>query len=244
MLRSTSGDRERADEADRVRLRHLAGDDAGHVGDLVELRVVDAHVGRQLVAGRVLELHVGELGGDLEHRLHVAKRGREDDLVALRGEVADDALGIGAFGHLLDDRRLHLVAELALDLLLSEVVREGPAGVACRPDVDPGGLERLGGRGGGHRCRRGCRGRCRVGDRRGRRLVLLAAGHEGRCADGSQSGDLQQRTFLVVEHVLSSVERYLSHEPGWNGRPSEAGMLMRIQVGLREMRASTTIVET
>ena len=32
--------------------------------------------------------------------------------------------------------------------------------------------------------------------------------------------------------------------PAWNGRPSEAGALSRISVGLREMIASTTIVAT
>ncbi len=30
--------------------------------------------------------------------------------------------------------------------------------------------------------------------------------------------------------------------PGWNGLPSEAGMLTRIHVGLREISTSTTIV--
>lgn len=33
-------------------------------------------------------------------------------------------------------------------------------------------------------------------------------------------------------------------EPGWKGLPIEAGMLTRIQVGLREISTSTTMVAT
>jgi hypothetical protein len=34
----------------------------------------------------------------------------------------------------------------------------------------------------------------------------------------------------------------MHYDPGWKGFPSEAGMFTRIQAGLREIRASTTMV--
>ena len=141
----------------------------------------------------MLELHVGELAGDLEHRLHEAERGREDELVPLRGEIADHALGVRAFGHLLDERRLHLRPELGLDRLPRLVVGERPAGVADRADVDPGDLERLGGRRGGFRVRRRRGGL-------GRRLVLAAGRERGHRGEG---GDLQPGTLGGIEHVYS-----------------------------------------
>jgi hypothetical protein len=118
------GDRHRADDAERVRLGHATGDDAGHVRALVRARVVRAHVVGLLVAGGVLELDVLQVGGDLEHRLHVAERRAEDQLVALARHVAEDPLGVGGLGHLLDERGLHLAAELLLDFLPRVVVRE------------------------------------------------------------------------------------------------------------------------
>jgi hypothetical protein len=168
MLRSTSGI---GNEAERVRLRHAAGDDTRHVSVLIELGVVDAHVRRRLVAGRVLELDVGKFARHLEHLLHETERGGEDDLVALARQITEDALGVGAFGNLLDESRLHLVAEFGLDRLAPLVVSEGPAGVAHRADVNPRRLERLGLR------RRRCGGRCRRCRGLGG-LFLLAAAHE------------------------------------------------------------------
>ena len=97
------GDRDRADDAERVGLGHAAGDHAGHVRALVGAAVVGAHVVGLLVAGGMLELHVLQVGGDLQHRLHVAEGGAEDQLVALAGHVAEHALGVGRLGHLLDE---------------------------------------------------------------------------------------------------------------------------------------------
>jgi hypothetical protein len=57
------------------------------------------------------------VGGHLEHGLHVAEGGAEDQLVALAGHVAEHALGVGRLGHLLDEAGHHLVAELLLDAL-------------------------------------------------------------------------------------------------------------------------------
>ena len=188
-------DRERRDEPERAGLRHRAGDHSGEVRVLVELGVVDPHVRRGLVAGRMLELDIGELGRDLEHRLHEAERRRKDELVPLRGEIADHALGVRPFGHLLDERGLHLGAELGLDRLARLVVGEGPAGVADRPDVYPGDLERLGGRRGGLGIRRR---RCGLG----RRRLFLAAGRER--GHRGERRYLQPGTLAGIEHGYSS----------------------------------------
>jgi len=149
----------------------------------------------------VFEFHVGEFRGHLQHRLHVAERGGEDDLVALRGQVADHAFGIGALGHLLDDGGLDLVAELGFHFLAAQVVRIRPARVTGRPDVDEGDLQRLGlGGGRGDRSRLGRRRRgC------GRRLFLLAAAHQRGGSQGGQCGGLQQRALALDDHDHSSV---------------------------------------
>ena len=103
----------------------------------------------------MLELHVLQVGRHLEHRLHVAEGGAEDQLVALARDVAEHALGVGRLGHLLDEGGDDLVAELLLDRLAAVVVRKGPAAVADRADVGEGDLQRLGlgrrHRGGGRR---------------------------------------------------------------------------------------------
>ena len=62
--------------------------------------------------------------------------------MALRREVAHHALGVGAFGHGLDDGGLHLRAERLLHRAAAQVVLVGPAGLADRADVDEADLER------------------------------------------------------------------------------------------------------
>ena len=140
------GDRERGDVARRVGLGHAARDDAREVAALVEARVVGADVLRALVAGRVLELHLREGRRDLDRRVHVAERGREDEVVAALRELADHALGVRALGHALDVLGRDLRAERLLHLLAADVVLVGPAGVADRAHVDVADLERLAGR--------------------------------------------------------------------------------------------------
>jgi hypothetical protein len=104
---------------------------------------VDEHVARRLEAGRVIEEVLRERLRRLQRLVHVAERGGEHDLVPLRGEIAHHALGVGAFRHALDVGRLHLALELRFHRLASDVVREGPAAVADRPDVDKAHAQRL-----------------------------------------------------------------------------------------------------
>lgn len=142
-------DGDRGDDAELVALAHLAGDDAEHVGAFVGTDVIDAEVLVGLVAGGVHEDGVGEGLGDLDHLVHVAEGGGEDDLVALLRHVAEDAFGVGRFRHVLDEAGLHLAARLGFDRLAADVVGIGPAVVAGRADVYETGLERVGGVGAG-----------------------------------------------------------------------------------------------
>ena len=111
----------------------------------------------------MLELDVLEVGGDLQHRLHVAEGRAEDQLVALAGHVAEHALGIGRLGNLLHEAGHDLVAELLLERLAGIVVRECPATVADRADIGKRDLERA-----AWRLRHRRRGR-----RRGRVVVVV-----------------------------------------------------------------------
>ena len=80
----------------------------------------------------MLELHAGQVGRGAQRRLEIAEAGGEDQLRALRGEVAHHALGVGALGHGLDEARRDLVAERTLHRLPRLVVLVGPAGLADR----------------------------------------------------------------------------------------------------------------
>ena len=100
------GDREGADIADDVGLGHVAGDGAEHRPALVEARQIGRDVIGALVAGRVLELHVLELLGDLDGRVHEAEGGGEDQVVAVGGQLADDAFGVRPLAYALDEAGL------------------------------------------------------------------------------------------------------------------------------------------
>jgi hypothetical protein len=191
----------------------LAGDHAGHVRAFVGAAVVGAQVVGGLVAGGVLELHVLAVGGDLEHRLHVAEGGAEDQLVALatmsritRSASADS----GTFS-------TKLVTTLSPNSfshrLAAVVVREGPAAVAHRADVGEGDLQRLGLGAGGARRRRGAG----AGAGAGSSFLPQPPGRRGH---GGQGRQLEQGTFLQVGHVRSFLGRKVGrknaadYEPG------------------------------
>jgi hypothetical protein len=137
---TTSGDREGADVADDPRLAHVACDGADHRPAFMEAAVVDRDVLGGLVAGGVLELHVGELLGDPDRRIHEAE-GRGEDDVVLGRELADDALGIGAFGDVLDVGRGDAVAERRLDVAAADIMAVGPAVITHRADIDEAGAD-------------------------------------------------------------------------------------------------------
>jgi hypothetical protein len=152
------GDREGGDVADLVGLGHLARDVADDRPALVEAGVIGGEVVGALVARRVLELDVGKLLGHVHRGVHEAEGRGEDEPRAGQRHLGQDALGVGAFGHVLLVDRLDPVAVGGFHRKPALVVLEGPAAVADGADVDEADLERRlraggqaerGGRGGG-----------------------------------------------------------------------------------------------
>ena len=82
-----------AEIADRPRLRQHARDRALDRPALMEARIVGADIFGVLVAGAMLEISLGELLGDLDRLIHVAVRGREDELGAVLRKVLEDRHG-------------------------------------------------------------------------------------------------------------------------------------------------------
>src|SRR5690606_18849787 len=136
--------REGGDVADLLGLGHLRREEAADVATLVGAGQVGADVLRLLVAGGVLEGDVGELLGDLDRRVHVTEGGGEDQVIAALGHVADHPFGVGAFGDVLDEAGLNLVAELFFQVLAALLVLVGPAMVADRAAVDETDLQGIG----------------------------------------------------------------------------------------------------
>ncbi len=142
------GNREGDDVADLAVLRRSACGHAGEIDRVLTGAEVLGHVLGQIRSRRLLEEHVRILGREL--LAEEAERRAEDDLVAVADEARNRLLELRAVRDVLLERRLHLGAELLLDIQPPHVVRLRPAGVVVRPDVDPGGLHRPGvGLGGG-----------------------------------------------------------------------------------------------
>ena len=89
-------------------------------------------------------MHVGIFLGHLQRRLHVAKRGREDQLVAGARKLLDGAFGIRTLADVLEKGCFDLVAELLDHSLTREVMLVGPAEVADRAEVNKSDLELVG----------------------------------------------------------------------------------------------------
>ena len=136
------GNREASHIAGNMGVGDAACCDAGKVAAFVVARVGHGHVGRGLVAGDRFKLHVGKLARHLERGLHVAKAGREDQLVALLRQIADHALGVRAFGDVLDIAGLHTLAQCRLHGKPAFFVLAYPAGGGQWRNVDKPNLQR------------------------------------------------------------------------------------------------------
>ena len=125
-------------------LCHAACSDACEVTALVIPRIGHGHVGRGFVAGDGLELHAGEVLRHFEGGLHVAKTGREDELVALLRQVADHAFGVCAFGHVFDIGGGDFAAQRRFDSLAAVLMLAYPACGGDGGDIHKPDLERWG----------------------------------------------------------------------------------------------------
>ena len=122
--------------------RHAASGNAGQVAALVIARIGHCNIGRGLVTGDGLELDVRELFGHLERGLHIAKAGRENQLVSLPRQVTNHAFGVSAFSDVFDISGLDLAAQRSLDLLAGLLVLLHPAGFSNGRDMDEPDFER------------------------------------------------------------------------------------------------------
>ena len=78
---------------------------------------------------------------DLQRRIHVAERGREDQLVAGAGQLFDRTLGVRAFADVFEIGGFDLVAEFLDDRLAADLVLIGPAEIADRSEINEPDLE-------------------------------------------------------------------------------------------------------
>ena len=132
----------------------------------------------------MLEFHILAIGGHFQNGLHVAEGGAKHQLVALGGEVAQDALGVGGLRHILDIGGNDLVAEFLFNGLAAVVMRKGPATVADRSHIGECNFERLG---------LGCR---RYRFRLGRGLLRLTAAYQCAGGQGTHCRNFEYRTFM------------------------------------------------
>ena len=126
-----------------VGLGHLASNHTRHVSAFVGAAVVCAHVVGCFVTCSMLKLDFFVVCSNLQHGVHVAKGGAENHFVALAGQVAEDALCIGAFWHFFYKASDNFVAKLFFEFFASVVVSECPTTVAHGANVSKCHFERL-----------------------------------------------------------------------------------------------------
>ena len=88
------------------------------------------------------KIGIRELLGDRQRRVHVAEAGGDNQVIALQGEVANNALCVRAFGHVLNEGRLRAALQIFFQIQPPLIVRIRPAEVADWRDIDEGDLQR------------------------------------------------------------------------------------------------------
>src|SRR5690606_36806963 len=128
---------------DDVAFGHLAGHDTSQVARFIETRVGHAYVGGRLVAGRVDKGDIRELLGHLQRRVHVAEGSREDQLVALLGQVANNALCVSTLGHVFHVLAHYFVTQGLHHLAAAHFLLPAPAGFTDGAHIDKAHLQRF-----------------------------------------------------------------------------------------------------
>ena len=224
------GNGEGRDIAGNPRLRRPRGDLADDIPAFMEARVVGRDVVGPLVAGRVLELHVGKALGDLDRRVHVAEGRGEDQPGTLPRQSLDGALGVRALRHALNVHGLDHVTEFPLEREAALVMGVGPAMIADGSDIDETDLQLVGSgcgaRGEGHRQR----------DRdHSNELLHDDSFRFSKCPCGATCCSANAHR----DAQAASLSLYLS---GAKGCPMHAGVFTLIKDLFPEMITSTTIV--
>ena len=130
------GDRERRDVTDDVAFGHLARDMALNGAPFIETRGIGRHVGGCLVARRVLELHIRELLGHVDRRVHEPEGCGEDQVSAIQRHLRDNTFGIWAFGNVFNVNGFNRIAEFRFNGKTALIMFIRPAAIAYGPDID------------------------------------------------------------------------------------------------------------
>src|SRR6185312_12174409 len=105
-------------------------------------RLEGAEIGEMDDARAMDEGRLREARRDFLDWRPVREAGAEYELVAVGGELAEDALGVLRVEDVVEDGEFHLVAELLLDRLDGEAVLLGPADLGDGRDIGDADLER------------------------------------------------------------------------------------------------------
>ena len=135
--------RQRGNIAEDIGLGGCTRELARKITGFIKARGIVGHVGRSLIARSVLKLHIREFLGDLENRVHVAKRSGEDELIALLSQITQHALGIRIFGNILNGCHLDLVTELRFNRAAGNVMLSRPAFFIGRAHIHESDFQRL-----------------------------------------------------------------------------------------------------
>ena len=132
---------ERCDVPNFVGFGHLACDVTLDGAAFVETRRVGRHVIGCFVASCVLKFHVREFGRNVDGRVHVTKRGREDKLGTGKRHLCHHALGVRAFWNAFLVDGFNFVAECFINGEAALVVLICPATVTDGAHVNKAHFE-------------------------------------------------------------------------------------------------------
>ena len=124
----------------------------------------------------MFKLHIGEFCSHFQRLVHVTKRGREDQLATLLGQIAQNRNGACVFSHILDVDRFDLIAQFGYKRFTAFVMRPSPAIVADRAKEDKADFDFVFGESGrGESCKRcsPCAFKQRAAGNHGHQTLLL-----------------------------------------------------------------------
>ena len=90
------------------------------------------------------KIGIRKLLGNRQRRVHVAEAGGDNQVIALQGEVANNALCVRAFGHVFNEGRLRAAFQFSFQIQPPLIVRIRPAEVFDWGGIDEGDLQRPG----------------------------------------------------------------------------------------------------
>ena len=139
-------DREGRNVAHNVAFGHVTGNVSLDRAAFIEACGICGYVIGTLVTSCVLELHIREIGSDVDCLIHITKGSCKDQVGTLQRHLCHHALCVGTFRDAFDVDGFNRVAECFFDGQTAFVVLVSPAAVADWANVDKAyfGLMRIG----------------------------------------------------------------------------------------------------